>query len=568
MSSNYWAEREAEALKHRITDEKLYDKKLKEIYSNMLDSCQSEINSFYGRYADKNGITIATAKRRVAKADIEAYERKAKKYVAEKNFTKKANEEMALYNLMMKVNRLEMLKANIGLELLAGHSEMETFMEDILKGRTVDELERQAGILGKTIRNNAKTANAIVNASFHNATFSDRIWLYQDLLKDELDKLLQSGLIQGKNPRVLARELEKTFGASRFNAERLMRTELARVQTEAQRQSFEKNGFEMYTFHTNTGCCDVCAAINGKHYKVKDMQIGENAPPMHPHCRCSTSAYEDSAEYNEWLDFLANGGTTEEYNKLKLQPKAKQAENKAAFAPAQTLKEATQRISDVLGVDNVSLGKMPVELANQYLEGIERFMKDFPMLKGYYTKVGTKLAPNHLGVNKLNATYNDDKSKLKLSCELNLRSAKDYNALLKIYKDNEKSKFHYKNCSPLATAIHELVHGIDHATALKKCGGFGENGLGEIDAKEWKHIGGGISYPIIKQVKEEMFGKQYGKDVYDATAYLGSYSLTANVEMLAEAISYEYVNETNPYSARILELFKEKVNEVFKDENT
>lgn len=73
----------------------------------------------------------------------------------------------------------------------------------------------------------------------------------------------------------------------------------------------------MYTFHTNTGCCDICAAIDGKHFKIKDMQIGENAAPMHPHCRCSCSAYEDSEEYEQWLDFLANGGTTEEYNKLK-----------------------------------------------------------------------------------------------------------------------------------------------------------------------------------------------------------------------------------------------------------
>ena len=61
-----------------------------------------------------------------------------------------------------------------------------------------------------------------------------------------------------------------------------MRTELARVQIEAQKQSFIKNGFEEYTFHALADCCDICAAINGKHFKVKDMMPGENAPPMHP----------------------------------------------------------------------------------------------------------------------------------------------------------------------------------------------------------------------------------------------------------------------------------------------
>ena len=310
----YWAKREEEALRQRITDEKEYDKRIKEIYADMLDACQKEIDSFYGKYASAEGISINEAKKRVSQLDIEAYERKAERYVREKNFSKEANAEMRLYNATMKINRLEMLKANIGLELISGHDELEKFMDEILQGRTEDELKRQAGILGDTIRDNAKAAHSIVNASFHNATFSDRIWMYQDLLKADLAKLLQSGMIQGKNPRVLARELESKFGSSRSDAERLMRTELARVQTEAQRQSFENMGFDEYTFHANSNCCDACQALNGKHFKVKDMMPGENAAPIHPGCRCSCSAYEDSDEYEAWLDYLSKGGTAEEWN--------------------------------------------------------------------------------------------------------------------------------------------------------------------------------------------------------------------------------------------------------------
>ncbi len=316
-SKDYWEKREAEALKHRIAEEKEFDKQLHKIYEDMLDKVQNEINAFYGRYASKEGISIAEAKKRVSKADIKAYERKAKRYVKEREFSAEANEEMRLYNLMMKVNRLEMLKANIGLELIAGHDEIKKFMEGILQGRTEDELKRQAGLLGKSITNNGKAARVIVNASFHNATFSDRIWMHQDLLKAEIGKSLQSGMIQGRNPRVLAKDIEKKFGVSQRNAERLMRTELARVQTEAQKESFIRNGFSMYTFHTNTGCCDVCAALNGKHFKISKMQYGYNAPPVHPHCRCSTSAYEDTEEYNEWLDYVSKGGSTSEWNKMR-----------------------------------------------------------------------------------------------------------------------------------------------------------------------------------------------------------------------------------------------------------
>ena len=122
-------------------------------------------------------------------------------------------------------------------------------------------------------------------------------------------------MIQGKNPRVLAKEIQKTFGTSTSNAERLMRTELARVQTEAQRQSFLANGFEEYTFHVNRSCCSACADLDGKHFKIKDMMPGKNAPPMHPNCRCSVSAYEDDTEYEAWLDFWDKGGTTEEWER-------------------------------------------------------------------------------------------------------------------------------------------------------------------------------------------------------------------------------------------------------------
>lgn len=41
---------------------------------------------------------------------------------------------------------------------------------------------------------------------------------------------------------------------------------------------------------------------------------GKNAPPMHPNCRCSIAPYEESEEYEAWLDYLAKGGTTKEWN--------------------------------------------------------------------------------------------------------------------------------------------------------------------------------------------------------------------------------------------------------------
>jgi phage putative head morphogenesis protein, SPP1 gp7 family len=304
----YWAKREAEQLKKNIRDEKQYQKEIDNIYKSMMDSAQKEIESFYAKYADSEGITLAQTKRRVSRLDMEAYSRKAEKYVKNKTFTKEANEEMRLYNATMKINRLEMLKANIGLEMVDGFNDLQQYFDTILTDRTLSEFERQAGILGKSIQNNQKYAHAIVNASFHNATFSDRIWMHQDLLRLELAKQLRTGLIQGRNPRQLAKGIRDAFGANKSDVERLMRTELARAQTEAQKQSYDSNGYEQYEFIAESSACDICAALDGKIFDVEEMQVGKNASPMHPNCRCSSAAYMDGAEFDKWLNAQRESG--------------------------------------------------------------------------------------------------------------------------------------------------------------------------------------------------------------------------------------------------------------------
>ena len=199
--------------------------------------------------------------------------------------------------------------------------ELEKYMDNLLENRTLDEIQRQAGILGSTILDNADTAHSIVNASFHNATYSDRIWMHQDLLKHDLESLLASGLIQGKNPNELARLLRKRFDVKISDAQRLMRTELARVQIAAQQKSYEANGFDEYEYITcGIGdACDTCRALDGKVFPINRMNIGDNAPPMHPNCHCSTGPHMDRKIYNEWLDGLANGKHSlrlDEYKKI------------------------------------------------------------------------------------------------------------------------------------------------------------------------------------------------------------------------------------------------------------
>ena len=295
-SLNYWKRREEIAKQNYITEEEEYNRNLAQLYNSMLVNIETQINSFYQKYATAEKITMAEAMQKVAQMDVQTFQAKAKQYVQMRDFSKRANQELRLYNATMKINRLELLKANIGLEMIDTFNQMQGQFDTNLLKRAADEFERQAGILGMGVDDAPRLARTIVNASFHNADFSTRIWLYQGQLKNELSSLLSNGIVQGIHSRELAKQLEKKFGASKYNAERLMRTEMARVQIAAQEESYKANGYEQYVFLAIGTACPDCLALNEQHFNVSDMQAGKNAPPIHPNCRCSTAAWMDRAE--------------------------------------------------------------------------------------------------------------------------------------------------------------------------------------------------------------------------------------------------------------------------------
>lgn len=304
-SLEYWRDREEVQRQKNITEETAYNREIEKIHNRMLKQIQDRINAFYTIYANSEGLTLAEAKKKVAAFDVEAFSEKAARYVKNKDFSKRANEELRLYNATMKLNRLELLKSEIGLDMVDGFDELEKMFGEKLTERTLSEFARQAGILGNSVVNPEKLAHSIVNASFHNATFSDRVWAHHDILKSDLDKLLSQALIQGLNPRALISNVLPNVGDTvknrRYAAMRLLTTELCRVQIDAQMRSFERNGFDKYIFLAEPTACPHCRALDDKVFDVRDAMPGENAPPLHPNCRCSTAAAVDEEEHERWF---------------------------------------------------------------------------------------------------------------------------------------------------------------------------------------------------------------------------------------------------------------------------
>lgn len=299
---SYWRERELRHIRENIRNDEQIARRLRRLHLRAMDNIEKEIEAFYGRYATFEGITMEEARKRVTRLDIERYERKARRYVREFNFTEIANEEMRLYNVTMRINRLQLLKANIHLELLAMTSEEQRILYEVMTESARAEYERLSGILGQTLTYNERMLATIVNASFLSATWSDRLWDNQDALRHELDRLLNRGIVQGINPRQLARELREKFETSIYNSERLLRTELGRLQIQVQEDSYKQADISQYEVIVEPDGCDYCQSFDGKVFNVEDMEVSVNAPIFHPNCRCSTSAYISREEFEKDLE--------------------------------------------------------------------------------------------------------------------------------------------------------------------------------------------------------------------------------------------------------------------------
>ena len=201
----------------------------------------------------------------------------------------------------MRVNRNEILKSMIGEQLVDLGIEQEADLTKKLWNDYTKEKERQAGILGVTTKNktwsNTDTAE-IIYGQIANANFSKRIWANVDSLKGRLDGLVSTAIIRGDNPKEMAKWLTGEVGATiktqKYVAERLARSETARVQFSVQKMSALDNGYKYVKWYAEGSACKNCKAIAGDDvgygdgiYPVKEVPD----IPVHPNCMCSISAY-------------------------------------------------------------------------------------------------------------------------------------------------------------------------------------------------------------------------------------------------------------------------------------
>lgn len=310
-SSTYWKKRfsDLEASQHHYAEQTFHDVQVP--FDKAQAQIQSQIESWYARYATNNGITMAEARKQLSAAELKELKWDVQAYI-------KAGQENALDQRWMKelenasarfhISRLEALKLRTQqqLELAFGNQldSVDGMMKSLYQSgyyHTCFEVQKGFNIGWEIGEIDDKKLQKVISKPWaaDGKTFSDRVWSQKTQMVNSLHQQLTRTVIQGKAPDEAIKELSKYVTDKTKNAKiaagRLVMTESAFISAAAQEDAFKELDVEEFeivaTLDSHTS--EICQEMDGQHFPMKDYEPGVTAPPFHPWCRSTTVPYFD-----------------------------------------------------------------------------------------------------------------------------------------------------------------------------------------------------------------------------------------------------------------------------------
>jgi SPP1 gp7 family putative phage head morphogenesis protein len=277
--------------------EPAFDKAQKEI--------QNQIESWYGRYAKNNNVTMQEAKRQLSTTELKEFRWDVKEYIKygrENDLNQMWMKELENASARVHINRLEALKVRTqqALEVAFGNEvdcidamARKVFTEDYY--HSIFEVQKGFGIGWEIGQIDKRKLETLISKPWaaDGKNFSERIWGQRSQLVDELHTQLTRTCILGKAPDDAINAIAKKFNTTKNQAGRLVMTEQAYFHSVAQQEAFEDLDVEEFeivaTLDNSTS--EICQEMDGKHFPMKDYQPGVTAPPFHVWCRSVTVPY-------------------------------------------------------------------------------------------------------------------------------------------------------------------------------------------------------------------------------------------------------------------------------------
>lgn len=301
-------------------------------YDKAAKAIRREIGDFYAKYAGKYGLTYDQAVRLLTRKEFQEWKATLGEYVAriaqEQDPHVKAilTAQLDALSTNSRISRLEALLGQIDLKLNdlweTGVSQMKTEFGDAFQEgyyKKVFDIQSRVGFINEFAKLDESVVEDALSYPWSGAMFSDRLWQNKQALLFHAREIITQGVMQGKSVAAMSKDLSARMGQSYKAAERLIRTETTYFHGESDKAAYKAAGVEEYEYVAtmDSRTCEVCGALDGKHFKLKDAQAGVNYPPMHPNDRCTTVEYDpddaldwynsgqkmpERMTYEEWYD--------------------------------------------------------------------------------------------------------------------------------------------------------------------------------------------------------------------------------------------------------------------------
>lgn len=307
-SSEYWKKRfiQVEQAEHKQGVQCYAD--IERQYRKAQRQIEGQIEAWYGRFADNNGISLSDARRLLSnkelaelKWDVQEYIRYGEENAVNSQWVKQLENASARFH----INRLEAIRLQMqqSIEVLFGNQldDIDRTMKAVYKDgfyRTAFEIQKGVGVGWDFGTLDEKQIAKVINKPWaaDGKNFSARVWNNRGKLVNELNSTLTQGIALGQDPQKTIDQIARKMNTSKKNAGRLVMTEQAFFSEAAQHDGFKELGVELYeivaTLDSHTS--DICQDMDGKKFKMSEWEVGVTAPPFHVWCRSTTvPAFDD-----------------------------------------------------------------------------------------------------------------------------------------------------------------------------------------------------------------------------------------------------------------------------------
>lgn len=306
--SDYWSRRAIERMLRIELVGNGYADRIYQLYLDAYRELQDDLDALFALYAEQGDLDPIDAAKYLREPVTRAQADTILERIAEiqdpdvrRKMLAKAN--AGQYAARMK--RLQAAQENIRAECAKVAYKQISMTQEALRSsgsesyyRTIFDVQKGTGVSVPFSEIRIEHIDSVLSERWVGANYSDRVWENTSAMADRLGEIVRTNVATGKSwKRCLddIREFMATPGeGGLYAAERLLRTETARVLNEMSAEASIDIGMERYRFIAvlDLKTSEDCRRHDGlkdpdtkEFYTYRKRKVGVNFPPLHPNCR-------------------------------------------------------------------------------------------------------------------------------------------------------------------------------------------------------------------------------------------------------------------------------------------